>query len=79
MIERLKLEVGCAWYRAKERALFAFVWALPREVIEIATIRCWANATSGPFGNESPTDTTVVTALKRWDKREGGDRTCANS
>jgi hypothetical protein len=75
LIRDARFEASSKWYRAKEKLLFWAVWKMPRRLIEIAAVRCWANATSGPFGNESPTDTTVDVALKRWMKGEGGDKT----
>ena len=36
-------------------------------------IRVWANATTGPFGNEEAPTTMADDALRRWERREGGD------
>jgi hypothetical protein len=70
-----RFEASSLWYRAKEKLLFWAVWQMPRRVVEIAAIRMWANATSGPFGNESPCDTTFDVAMRRWMKGQGGDKT----
>ena len=61
-------------YRLGEWLWFNAAWLLPRRLVEMAAIRCWANATSGPFGNESPVQVTMDDCLKRWRRREGGDR-----
>jgi len=74
-IEGAKFEASGLWYRTREKLLFWAVWKLPRRVVEIATVRAWADASSGPFGNETPTDMTVDLVLKRWMRREGGDKT----
>ena len=61
------------------KLVFAFVWMLPRRVVEIATVRCWANATSGQFDTEDATGVTVDAALRRWMRGEGGDKTFHHS
>jgi len=59
----------------KHKLIFWFVWKLPKEVVEIATVRTWANATSGKFSCDAPQDITVDQALKRWRSEDGGDKT----
>jgi hypothetical protein len=54
-----------AW-RLKERLVWGFVWMLPPRVAYLAVIRVWANASTGPWGNESPDSVSVVVALDRW-------------
>lgn len=47
------------------------VWKMPRDVIEIATVRAWANATMGEYGCDAPQDVTVDETLRRWRKKLG--------
>jgi hypothetical protein len=68
------LDLRCWWLGAKERAVMAIVWRLPEEIIYWAYIRVQASATTGPFSNECPDDVNWSEALRRWEKREGGDR-----
>jgi len=60
-------------WKWREDLLFWFVWKLPRRIIEIAVVRAWANATTGPFSHEWPPGLTCDEVLRRWMKCEGGD------
>ena len=41
-------------------------WKLPRRLIEWATIRLVAHATSGQYSNQIVPNLTTVEALRRW-------------
>jgi hypothetical protein len=60
-------------WRRRRNAAMCIVWMLPMWVIRWAVIRAWANATTGPYGNDEPDSVTWSVALKRWDARSGGD------
>ena len=42
---------------------------LPRRVAYWAAIRVGAHATCGEWGNESPTEVSMMTILKRWEQK----------
>lgn len=52
--------------RLWDKACMRFAWLLPERVVMWASIRLMAHATQGEWGNESPCDVSVTTALKRW-------------
>ena len=60
-------------YRWKEEFLFWLIWKLPRRAVEIAVVRAWANATTGPFSSETPCRVSCDEVLRRWMRSEGGD------
>ena len=60
------LDVRIRWHVIPDKLAFWIVWLLPRKLIEIATVRCWANATTGRYGTEHAGDVTVDVALRRW-------------
>jgi hypothetical protein len=51
----------------KEKLWIWLAWKLPKPLVYWATIRLGAHATQDQWGNESPTDLLMMTALKRWD------------
>lgn len=55
-IDRAKI---CIW----------FVRQLPRKLIYWCLIQAWAEATSGEYGNEIVTKTTMGDAIDRWEKQ----------
>jgi|GEM_PF-2355711 len=60
-------------YKWKENALFWVVWKLPRRLIEVAVVRAWANATTGPFSHELSCGVSCDEVLRRWMCGVGGD------
>jgi len=52
-----------------ERMIQWLVWRMPRSLVEAATIRMWAHATSGPWSGTVAPEVTVDAALRRWAKR----------
>jgi hypothetical protein len=57
-----------------ERMALAITWRLPGWLVYWATIRCVANATTGRYGTQDPTELGAMEAIGRWEKRTGGDR-----
>ena len=52
--------------RPLERLKLSFVWALPRWLVYWCAMRVLANATTGRYGNEFPSEVTALEALDRW-------------
>jgi hypothetical protein len=52
----------------REKFWFWLAWRLPRPLVYFATIRCWANATTGEYGSVDAPAATVADALKRWER-----------
>lgn len=52
--------------RRAEKLLLWFVDLLPKEIVYRATIRLWAHATTGRWGNTEVTSLSIDEALKRW-------------
>jgi hypothetical protein len=52
--------------RFKEKIAIAVAWALPRRVAYWAMIRVAAHATTGQFGNTSPSELDYEIMAKRW-------------
>ena len=52
----------------KEKILMAIVWKLPRWLIYWASIRLFAHATTGIYGNTITPELNIIDALKRWEK-----------
>ena len=44
-------------------------WCLPKRVAYWAAIRVAAYATMGEWGKESPDSVSIMSMLKRWDKK----------
>lgn len=49
----------------RERLLFKLVWMVPKRVVYFCTIRAVAEATSGDYGADCPSDVSVMDMLKR--------------
>lgn len=63
------------WWRSKvEDLVRLLVWWAPPAFVYWATIRLFANATTGPFGARLVSDVTWQQALDDWRNRRGGDR-----
>lgn len=58
----------------RHKLIMWFVWKLPHDVVEIATVRTWANGTSGAYDTQDATTLTIDEALRRWRKNDGGDK-----
>lgn len=67
-------DLRCWWLSRKERLTMWVVWHLPHQIVYWAYIRVHANATCGPFGGEQPDQVSWSEACRRWERREGGDR-----
>lgn len=57
----------------------AVVWHCPHWLVYWCMIRAWANATTGPYSDQEATAVTADKILTRWDRREGGDPTFADT
>lgn len=55
--------------RLKEKLLMAIAWRLPRALVYWCAVRVGSHATTGQWGNESPTTLLMMDALKRWDEK----------
>lgn len=49
-----------------DKLAMKIAWLLPKRIAYWAAIRVGAHATCGPYGNESPSELPMMTALQRW-------------
>ena len=54
--------------RYVEKVTMWIAWRLPRYLVMWAAVRLMAHATQGKWGKESPSDISIMDALKRWDE-----------
>lgn len=50
----------------KDKLAMWIAWRLPRRLVMWCYIRVGAHATTGQYGNESPTEVNMMEALQRW-------------
>lgn len=62
------------FYVKIEKLQTAIVWRLPRWVIKWATVRLFANATTGNLQYVPVDQVTYSEAMNKWERKEGGDR-----
>lgn len=49
-----------------ERLTMKLAWMLPRSLVMWCAYRVMAHASTGPWGNECPDDTDMMTMIGRW-------------
>jgi len=62
----LLLRSGARWNRLKDWMSMTIAFKLPKRIAYWSTIRVGAHATCGEWGNESPTDLKLMTAVERF-------------
>lgn len=57
------------WIRSTvEKMWMKLAWAMPRMLVYWCAIRLIGHATSGEWGNRSPSDLLAMDALQRWER-----------
>lgn len=51
----------------KERFWMWLAWKLPKPLVNWATVRLFAHATTGQYGHTVVPELTAMDALKRWE------------
>lgn len=58
-----------------QKLKMTIAWAMPHWLVELCTVRVFANATTGEFSNVEAPSVTYDQAMRAWRQRRGGDGT----
>lgn len=65
-MNRLQWVRDYEWPKARDKALMAVAWRLPRRLAMWTAVRVISHATVGEYSSTVVTELTAVDVLKRW-------------